>query len=600
MEGLSEEQRAAVEAPLGPVRVVAGPGSGKTRVLTARCAHLMHAHGVAPWEAAAELKERLSVLLGEARASRLTAGTFHALCLRMLRRPGGVEALPLAGRDARFTVYDEDASYSVLKRLVKDARPEWKGRNVMDAASQLQSDISAVKNALPTTYGMSAEEAVVAYRCLRDGPDLGAPELEAAQALAGERGREQAGAGAASEPRLWPSAALAVPRGERAIPSLPAPKQASNACDFDDLLGLAVALLQRVPAALERFRGQWRHLLVDEFQDTNSPQYALARLLAGPEGSLFVVGDPDQAIYGFRGADDFPSARVFFLRDNYRSTAHILRAAQHVIDCNADWERRSLRALNPPGARVQASGLALRGGQGWLGGEAAGRSWRAAQRSAAQIERANHALPLALSVRGEHPLEEVAVLYRRHTQAKLVEEELIRRRIPYVLVGGVPFWKRAEVQDVMAYLRLAVGLRDEVALLRVINTPARKIGDTTVERLRTAAAERGAPLPELLFGRRPPDAEDQCEVVLPPLPDHAALGITRAAAAALEEFRALVAAAGAAVAGQPLGEALEEILRLSKYREHVAEGKCGSDDKHRPDLVAISLAERCMPRGAKL
>ncbi|KAL4857524.1 ATP-dependent DNA helicase PcrA [Chlorella vulgaris] len=573
---LSEEQLKAAAAPLGTIRVVAGPGSGKTRVLTARIAQLIHTHGAHPWQilaitftnkAADEMKERLATMLGEEVAKKLFAGTFHGLCYRILK--SHIRDLEHAGRDSSFTVYDQDMTLRLLANEVKRQNPDWKAKDVNQEASRLQGAISSAKNSMLTWH---ATTPLGVERCVRE-------HLQR-QAAAEDNPLKAVEAGVLAEWFGMYEAAL----------------RANNAVDFDDLLGLSVALLASNEAVRQRYHRRFRHVLVDEFQDTNATQYELVKLLAMPRADLFVVGDPDQSIYGWRGADmtnmteafvkDFPGAQVCDLQDNYRSSARIVATAQSVIAPNDEWQRKGMNPMHPAGDLIQVLVIELDDSQ------------QEARYVAAEIA--------ATLQRGDHPEEQVAVLFRTHAQSRLVEQELFRRGVRYVLVGGLPFWRRAEVQDVMAYLRLAVGLRDNIALSRIINTPRRGIGDTSLIKLQAAAAERGLTLCSLLFGdgfssegsqgsdegsqgsgEGSQGGQGSCEQIkgskggeggegrgmqLPPLPDRKELGLPAKAATALEAFRQLMAELHVAVRTQPLHTALMHIVDRTGYEKYLLDG----------------------------
>jgi DNA helicase II / ATP-dependent DNA helicase PcrA len=338
--------------------------------------------------------------------------------------------------------------------------------------------------------------------------------------------------------------------------------RANNALDFDDLLSMAVALLRTSADVRNRLRRKFRHVLCDEFQDTNNPQYELLKLLAGVEpknaapveliggrvlgpADLFVVGDPDQAIYGWRGADvgnmqtefdlDFPEASTFFLRDNYRSSGGILGAAQSVIARNQDWDRLQLNAKLGMGVPIQVCQLDT------------------------NHDEAEHIGKEISCLINDHRVasEHIAVLLRTHAQGRLVEKELVARSIPYVLIGGLAFWRRLEIQDAMAYVRLAVTLDDGVALDRVINVPKRGLGPASVAKLTAAAAAVNLTPCQLLFGKQRDGVH-----VFPPLPDAKTLGVSAKAAAALEEFRAAVAEMRAVTSQEGLWRGLNVGLEL--------------------------------------
>jgi superfamily I DNA/RNA helicase len=639
LAGLSVEQAAAACSPLGATRVVAGPGSGKTRVLTARAAHLVHAHGASPWQVAAitftnkaadELRERLGAALGPAAAGELFAGTFHSLCYRVLRR--SLSRLPGTGRTENWTLYDQDAALALLSKLVRAAHPDWSAADARDAARGVQGRVSRLKNGLLSCHGLGGERAVAAFAALERG-------------AAG-------GAATPAEQRADAELAAWFDAYECAL-------RAADALDFDDLLGGAVALLRGDAELRGRLRRRWRHVLVDEFQargnacfacfvyvlpprsharfqapgcppnqaqsapllaaaaggaraaapalgvarsrvlprpapfapllqDTNAPQYELVRLLAGPEpptrdaqpasaaaaaaappapvGSVFVVGDPDQAIYGWRGAEvgnmrdrflkDFPSAALHRLCDNYRSSPAILGAAAAVIARSpaggGGGDRAPLRPRRPAGPAVRV---------------------HVTQDAYEEADYIASEVAAALAA-GACRQEEIAVLLRTHAQARPVEAALVAAGVPYVLVGGTPFWRRTEVQDVMAYLRLAVAPSDGVALDRILNVPKRGLGPASVAKLAAAAAAARATLPELLFGAAGAGG-DSGALALPPLPPPKALGLSPKAAGAVEAFRAAVAATRAAAAARPLGAALEAAMQAVGYEAHVREGGCG-------------------------
>ena len=430
LAGLNPEQRRAVEQLSGPLLVLAGAGSGKTRVLTHRIAHLVDEAGVAPWhilavtftnKAAGEMRERVEALVGEDCAGRLWVGTFHSICARLLRYEA--DAFGLHGD---FTIYDADDCRALTRRVLdsldldeRDFPPR-----------QVHGEISRAKNAMID------------------------PEEFARRADGNPRRRRLAEVFSGYEEGL----------------------RANNAFDFDDLIVEPVRQLQRHEEVLEKWRERWRHILVDEYQDTNRPQYLLTRLLAAEHRNLCVVGDDDQSIYQFRGADirnildfekDYPEAVVVRLEQNYRSTSRILAAANAVIGHNLGRKGKSLWTRGEEGAAI-----------------------RLAECGDDRAE-ARH---LVDAVRGRCreeglTLSEAAVLYRANAQSRVLEEELRRQSIPYVLVGGIRFYERREVKDVLAYLRLLVNPADDISLLRVINTPRRGIGDRTVERL-TAHARR--------------------------------------------------------------------------------------------------------------
>jgi DNA helicase-2/ATP-dependent DNA helicase PcrA len=433
--GLNPAQREAVEHVEGPLLVLAGAGSGKTRVLTARIANLIDRHGVPPDrilavtftnKAAGEMKERIGRLL-ERDPAGLWIGTFHALSARLLRREA-----ELLGFSRRFTIYDEDDRLSLVRRL-----QEQRGHSTkLFTPRGVAAIISAAKNRMQSPAELAA----------------GAPFDRFSQVAADVY------------------AALG--------PSL----KAANAMDFDDLLLHPLTLFDQHPDRLDAYRRKFQFILVDEFQDTNKAQYLLVRRL-GAHGNLCVVGDDDQSIYGWRGADvrnmrefqqDFPATRVVRLEENYRSTAVILDAANGVIAENRGRIGKTLRTVRQGGEAVTLLAAAdERDEAEWIVGEL--------DRRAAS---------------GEWSHEEMAVLYRTNSQSRAFEEAFRRAGIPYRLIGAISFYERREVKDLLAYLRLVANPADDEGFLRAIAVPRRGIGDTSIAGLAAAAAQWGRPLLE--------------------------------------------------------------------------------------------------------
>jgi DNA helicase-2/ATP-dependent DNA helicase PcrA len=418
LAGLNPSQREAVEAVDGPVLILAGAGSGKTRVITTRIAHLTLERGV-PSErilavtftnkAAEEMKSRAARLMG-AHPLRAWISTFHSLCVRLLRREAAAAGLP-----PEFVIYDEDDQLAAVREAMRALDVSEK----LHPPRRLLSRISARKNS---------------------GRDAADDELG-----------------------LGPT--------ERVRERYTAILQAAGALDFDDLLLRARELLARNEGVREAWQRRFPYVLVDEYQDTNRAQYDLVRLLSGAQGNLTVVGDEDQSIYSWRGADiqnildfehDFPGARVFRLEENYRSRQNVLDLAAALVARNVRRKGKTLRAVRGSGDAVRMH-AAL--------DEYAEAAW--------VVER-------TASVRAQG---RVAVLMRMNAQSRLFEEGLLRARIPYQVVGGVGFYERKEVKDTLAYLRLLANPRDSVALRRVVNVPPRGIGAKTIEELDKVAAE---------------------------------------------------------------------------------------------------------------
>ncbi|KAL4517812.1 hypothetical protein Ndes2526A_g02190 [Nannochloris sp. 'desiccata'] len=609
LDGLNAEQLEAVTGPLVPTRVIAGPGSGKTKTLTSRIAHLISHHNTRPWQivaitftnkAAIEMRERLATVLGPKAASELFAGTFHSLCYRILLR--SLSLLPDTGRADGWSIYDADASLAVIYKLVRIVHTDWKSKDAREYAKTLQSRISRVKNGVTRYYGVKSIDVVYDYYRTVGGssPTMTPAEKASADDLA-----------------EW------FEMYEQAMRS-------ANALDFDDLLGYTTAVLRHDVELRERLRRRWRHVLVDEFQDTNSAQYELVKLLAGVDDEkmfknlnyyktihgnnggdiridgaaamnslnshVFVVGDTDQAIYGWRGADvrnmrtlfqaDFPTGEVYRLRDNYRSTPGILTAAQAVISRNDDGDRAGLRAHRPQGPPIRVRCLMD--------------AFEEAESIASEIKK------LIRSNRCRD--RDIAVLFRTHMQARFIEQQLVKQSIPYVLVGGVSFWRRIEIQDVLAYVRLAVSLDDEVALKRVINVPKRGIGDVSLAKLEAAAVEsEGGSLSRLLWPSLRDTISCATDTALYPGTDvESAMSIasrnnennnnnnnnnnllepiplvkkflSAKTSATVEHFRFILLQMREALATQPLSVALQRIIDLSEYRDHVKKGGCGSKE----------------------
>jgi superfamily I DNA/RNA helicase len=430
LAGLNPEQRAAVLHGEGPLLVLAGAGSGKTRVITVRIARLVGG-GVPAGsilavtftnKAAREMRARLGALIGAERAALPFVGTFHAFCAEVLREHGALVDLPRS-----FTISDGSDQLALLRGVLRTLQVE--GATMQ--AGDLQARISLLKNRL-----------------------IGA---EAYLAKAADDREELIG--------------RAFSRYEEELAR-------SRSVDFDDLLLRTLQLLRRKDGPLARLRARFRHVLVDEYQDTNAPQYEIVRAIAAAHRNLCVVGDDDQSIYGWRGADvgrilsfeqDFPGARVVRLETNYRSTEPILRAANRVIAHNTERHPKELRSSVGPGDPLQLV------------------------TAADETEEAEHVAGeiLALVGRGAAGFGDFAVLFRTGPQARPYEEALRARGIPYVLVGGRSFFDRKEVRDVLAYLRLYVRPDDELALARVANVPPRGLGAKSLERvLALAAAER--------------------------------------------------------------------------------------------------------------
>ncbi len=428
LEGLNPAQREAVETTRGPLLVLAGAGSGKTRVLTMRIAHMIADEGVRPWQvlaitftnkAAAEMRERLGALLPDGTRGMWVC-TFHAMCVRMLREDA--EAI---GYTNNFTIYDDDDSNRMVKSIMNDLRIDQKQHPVR----AIRSKISSAKNAMTS-----------------------AVELESSQN---------------------PADRVAG----RVMRALDARLAKANAMDFDDLLIKALELLSKHPDVLAKYQDRFQHISVDEYQDTNHVQYAITNLLAAKYRNLMVVGDDDQSIYSWRGADiqnildfekDYPDAKTVRLEQNYRSTGHILNAANAVVANNSRRKPKRLFTDSGDGDKIRLFQASDERDEGrWIG---------------AEIEKLHDA---------GTSYDDMAVFYRMNSQSRILEDMLLRAGVPYKIVGGTRFFDRAEVRDVTAYLKAVCNPNDDVSVQRVINTPRRGIGSTSIAKISQLAADEG-------------------------------------------------------------------------------------------------------------
>jgi DNA helicase-2/ATP-dependent DNA helicase PcrA len=430
--GLNPAQYEAVTLPPGPVLVVAGAGSGKTRVLTHRLAYLIEQKLSSPFQilaitftnkAASEMQERVARLVGPV-ARRMWVSTFHAACARILRREAS-----LLGLRSSFTIYDQADAQRLTDWVRRDLNLDPKRY----PARQLHAQISALKNELVSPAQVLDRAAGPAEKRLAD-------------------------VYAEYQRRLLEASAV----------------------DFDDLLTLVVQLFREHPAALQRWRDRFKHVLVDEFQDTNLAQWEIVRMLTSEHRSLFVVGDADQSVYGFRGADyrnimrfeeEFPESTIVVLDQNYRSTQKILDAANAVI-------------ANNTGRKPKVLWSDKDGGQPIVRYEADDEH----DEAAFVVQQIVHLTDLESQRFGD-----VAVFYRTNVQSRVVEEALVRAGIPYRVFGGVKFYDRREVKDALAYLRALVNPDDEVSWKRIVNTPRRGVGDTSVAKVDTYAKAKGIP-----------------------------------------------------------------------------------------------------------
>ncbi|OLS49305.1 ATP-dependent helicase [Rhodovulum sulfidophilum] len=440
LDGLNPSQRQAVETLDGPVLMLAGAGTGKTRALTARIAHLLFTGAARPNEilavtftnkAAREMKERVGRIMGETVEGMPWLGTFHAICVRLLRRHA-----ELVGLKSNFTILDTDDQIRLLKQLIASANIDEKRW----PARQLAGLIDHWKNRAWTPEAVPASEA--------SGFDGRGVKLYAAY-----------------QERL----------------------KTLNAADFGDLLLHVVTIFQAHPDLLEQYRRWFRYILVDEYQDTNVAQYLWLRLLAGGHKNICCVGDDDQSIYGWRGAEvgnilrfekDFPGAAVIRLEQNYRSTPHILAAASHLIAANKGRLGKTLWTEAEGGEQVRLIGH-------WDGEEEA--RWIGEEAEA--LQGGSRGLRL-------FSLDDMAILVRASHQMRAFEDRFLTIGLPYRVIGGPRFYERMEIRDAMAYFRLAVSPADDLAFERIVNTPKRGLGDKAQQKIQATARAEGVPLVE--------------------------------------------------------------------------------------------------------
>ncbi len=428
ISGLNPKQREAVEQTEGPVLILAGAGSGKTRVLTYRMAHLICDKGVAPWsifavtftnKAAGEMRERIEKILGMS-ARDLWVSTFHSACLKILRRNASV-----LGYHSDFSVYNDKDQLQLITQCFEELR----------------------------LNSQTINPKVVAYKINEAKHDGLVPETFA------KRNTDFLGERVAQVYQLYQQKL-----------------KINQAMDFGDLILQTLVLFKTSPATLEHYQQQFRYIHVDEYQDTNKSQYQLISLLAGSHHNLCVVGDDDQSIYKFRGAEirnildfqnDYPEAKVIRLEQNYRSTQNILNAAGAVVKRNKGRMGKTLWTENGEGEKL----FLFKGND--------------------EQEEAQYVVNRILKEKSQWRYADMAVFYRTNAQSRPFEDELRRNRIPYIIIGGMKFYDRQEIKDMLAYLKLLVNPADAMSLKRVINVPARGIGKTTIEKLEMMASQQG-------------------------------------------------------------------------------------------------------------
>jgi DNA helicase-2/ATP-dependent DNA helicase PcrA len=516
VRALNPEQARAVTTTEGPLLILAGAGSGKTRVLAHRIAYLVGVKDVAPWRilavtftnrAAAELRERIISLVGEG-GRDVVAGTFHSLCARVLRQEG--EAI---GIGRRFVIYDTDDQQSLMKQILREEdlplTGEFRPSVVLGAISRAKNEMLDAD--LLTQHAANHRERIIARLA--------------------QRYRE----------RL----------------------KKANALDFDDLLLEAVRLFDEAPEVLEKYQERWRYLHVDEYQDTNRAQYLWVRALAARHHNLCVVGDDDQSIYSWRGADlrnildferDWPDTAVVKLEQNYRSTQLILDAAHAVVSRNTARKDKKLWTDNAGGVLIQRF-------EAYNEEEEA--EWIARQVEGLVVGRSSALTRRADEEDARFRARDIAVMYRMNAQSRAIEESFLRYGIRYQLVGGTRFYARREVKDALAYLRILRSDTDSVSFERIINVPARGIGERTIEVLRAAAAREGGST----WGAIEAAVRGELE------------GLAPRTRNALTEFAILVRRLRTRVGVLPIPELLDEALEASGYRAMLADGSEDGEER---------------------
>lgn len=487
LAGLNKEQQQAVKTTEGPLLIMAGAGSGKTRVLTHRIAYILLEKGVNPYnilaitftnKAAREMKERINVILGGA-ADEIWISTFHSMCVRILRRD-----IDRIGINRNFTILDTTDQLSVIKGILKDKNIDSKKfdpRGILSAISSAKNELIDAKQ-----YGKYTGNYF--------------------ENIVSDVFEEY-------EKRLLKNHSL----------------------DFDDLIMKTIQLFKRVPEVLEYYQRKFQYIHVDEYQDTNKAQYQLVHLLAAKFQNLCVVGDSDQSIYGWRGADianilsfekDYPNAKVILLEQNYRSTKNILQVANHVISNNVKRKPKNLWTDNEKGEKIQ-------------------------------YYRADTEQGEALFVTGkikelvetkQRKFSDFAILYRTNAQSRAMEEMLVKANIPYTIVGGTKFYDRKEIKDLLAYLRLVANLDDDTSFVRIINVPKRGIGATSLDRIAQYALQN-----EMSMFRALGEVER--------------IGLSAKAMKACREFYQMLSGLNQMQEYLSVMELTEEIIKRTEYRE---------------------------------
>jgi DNA helicase-2/ATP-dependent DNA helicase PcrA len=515
LDTLNPQQRLAVTTTDGPLLIVAGPGSGKTRVIVHRVAYLVQAHGVAPWnilavtftnKAAREMRDRLDTLMTERQVRALTVGTFHSTCARWLRTDG-----ERIGLDRRFTIYDDGDQLDLVKRALSDLEIDEKQhrpRSVLAAISGAKNESLSPEQFERNAEGFGQEIIARVYRRYQELLDE------------------------------------------------------NRALDFDDLLGKALELFVSAPDVLEQYQDRFPYLMVDEFQDTNVVQYELVRLLAKKHRNVCIVGDEDQSIYGWRKADvrnlqhferDFPELKIVLLEQNYRSTQAVLDVASAVISPNEGRKAKRLWTENSRGLPVHL------------------------HEAYDERDEALYVVRQIEQVRREGSrYGDVAITYRTNAQSRVLEEAFIRYDVPYRLVGGTPFYQRREVKDVLAYVRLLGNLGDGLAFQRIVNVPARGIGQKTVGDLSLWAARLG--VSEYEAAKL---AAQGTEEIGPDGRIAPAVPMATRPRSLIAKFIDVIEGAQERLNEATLSETIEVLLERIDYRGHIVDGSSESEDRWR-------------------
>lgn len=511
---LNPRQREAAESIDGPLLIVAGPGSGKTRLITYRIAYLVRVVGVSPWriaaltftnKAAREMRRRLESLVSHS-INDLTVGTFHSFCALALRRDGAA-----IGLDRSFAIYDDPDQLDIIKRSMRETDVDPK----RFSPRAVQSAMSKAKSSLLGAEGFAMRTA--SYFDEVVGRVFERYELLMAQ---------------------------------------------SGAVDFDDLLLKMYQMLDQHPEIAAKYQDRYVHFMIDEFQDTNVVQYAIARKITEKHRNLCVVGDPDQSIYSWRNADirnilsfqdDFPDAKVIPLEQNYRSTQTILDAADNLISANSQRFERELFTENGDGVPIVVS-----------------EGYDEYEEAQLVLKEISTLTKIGRGSQGEYKLGDIAIMYRVNAQSRALEEECLRYGVPYQLIGGQKFYQRQEVKDLTAYLRIVANTNDDVSLNRIINLPTRGIGRRTLDELARMARDSDVSQFDAISQIVPSD--DQ----LGPMMTNP---FTPRATRALTDFQALINGLRADAENMTLVELIEQVMERTGYRRYLAEAAERSDER---------------------